>query len=638
MLAAVTAGFAQTAAPSFLLGMDYNEWGPLNPGGSVLAPRITADSSGNLYILMNCTSTVDTSAGFVAAACMTKLSADGKTILWQTSLGYPNSVAVGSDGSIYLVAGAAFNLVAQKLASNGTTVDWTTTLGPIQGSYGMAVDSTGRLFVALDGEVVRLNAAGAVDATFPNSPSLGQLAVDPTGSTVVAAGLEGLNESLSVNVSRLTPAGTWTGITLQQPLSALNTVAVAPNGDVVVLGTSPAGSPFLERIDASGAPVFTLSSPGTAAMALDAAGNTYTLGYSGSSTHLVHNSLAPCGTTWLSVFAPDGSVLQTTYIPGGQSGSQFGYSYNGTIAISPDSSVYVLDLTDGTMPPTQIGPFPEFDTAFDAGGPSTALFRLSPNPNARTFPLACIGSAASLAQGPIAPGELVELLGSGLGPQQGIQTGATPQTPYPTQAGGVTVTFDGKPAPLLWVQDGQINAVVPWSVAGPTTEICVTYDTVETNCLSSAVVEAAPGVFTTDGTHAIALNQDGTLNSAANPAALDSTVTIFATGLGPLNPPLADGALAEPPLPADTLPLQLLGGCAMSLGGIPPVCIAYAEYPALSAGPVPGSVAGLSQIVINASDFFKQGFPPQQLSVVVQETPGTAQGNSNEFTIYLAGQ
>ena len=640
ILAAVTAGLAQTAAPGFLLGMDYNEWGPIDPG-SVLAPRITADSSGNLYVLMNCTAGVDALSGFVAAACMTKLSADGKTILWQTALGYPNSVAVGGDGSIYLVAGAAFNLVAQKLASDGTTVRWTTTLGPYQGSQGMAVDATGRMFVALDGEVVRLNAAGAVDATFTNLPiGAAQLAVDPTGATVVAAGLEGPYQSLSENLSRLTPAGTWAGITLQQPLSTLNAVAVAPNGDVVVFGTSPAGSTFLERVDASGTPVFTLSSPGTAAMALDAAGNTYTVGYSGTYTHAVRNTLAPCGTAWLSVFAPDGSVLQTTYIPGGESGSEFGYSYNGTIAIGPDSSVYVLDLTDGTMPPTQIGPFPEFGAEFDAGvlGPSAALFRLSPNPNAQTFPLACIGSAASLAQGPIAPGELVELLGSGLGPQQGIQTGATPQTPYPTQAGGVTVTFDGEPAPLLWVQDGQINTIVPWSLAGPTTEICVTYNTVATNCLSSAVVEAAPGVFTIDGTHAVALNQDGTLNSAANPAALGSTVTIFATGLGPIDPPQADGALAEPPLPADTLPLELLGGCAFSLGGIPPVCIAYNDYPAVSAGPALGSVAGLSQMVIDASDFFKQSFPPQELSVVVQEASGTVQGNSNEFTIYLAGQ
>ena len=623
ILAAVTAGLAQTTAPSFLLGMDYNEWGPVNSG------PITADSSGNLYILMSCTGAIDggeASGGFGgAAACMTKLSADGKTILWQTVLGYPSSVAVGGDGGIYLVAAVAFDLVAQKLASDGTTVDWTTTLGPYQDSSGMAVDSTGRMFVALEGEVVRLTAAGALDATFPNLPSFGatQLAVDPAGSTVVAVRAGGL--------FRLTPAGTWTVVTLEQPLSVVSAL-VAPNGDVVVFGTSQAGSTFLERIDASGAPVFALGSPGTAAMALDAAGNTYTLGYSGAYTHTVKNSLAPCGTAWLSVLAPDGSVLQTTYIPGGE----YGGLYRGTIAAGPDSSVYVLDPTGGTIPPTQIGPFPELPEG--ANGPSNALFRLSPNPNAQTVPLACIGSAATQATGPIAPGELVELLGSGLGPQPGIQTGATPQTPYPTEAGGVTVTFDGKPAPLLWVQDGQINTIVPWSVAGPTTEICVTYNIVETNCLTSAVVEAAPGVFTTDGAHAAALNQDGTVNSAANPAEPGSTVTIFATGLGPIDPPQADGALAEPPLPVDTLPLELQGTCAFSLGGIPPVCIAYNYYPALSAGIAQGSVAGLSQLVFNASDFASQtSSTPSQLPLIVQETSGAA-AISNQFTIYLAGQ
>jgi uncharacterized protein (TIGR03437 family) len=620
ILAVATAGLAQTAAPSFLLGMDYKEWGPVNPGS--VPSQITADSSGNLYILISCTGNLD---GLGAAACMTKLSADGKTILWQKVLGYPSSVAVGGDGSVYVVAAVAFNLVAHKLASDGTTVLWTTTLGPDLSPSGMAVDSTGRMFVALDGEVLRLTAAGAVDATFPNLPSFGatQIAVDPAGSTVVAVRAGGL--------FRLTATGTWATIAIEQPVPVLNAL-VAPNGDAVVFGTSQAGGTFLERIDESGAPVFTLSSPGTAAMALDAAGNTYTAGYSGSYTHLVKNSLAPCGTTWLSVFAPDGSVLQTTYIPGGE----YGGLYNGTVAVGPDSSVYVLEPTDGTTTPTQIGPFPELPEG--SNGPSNVLFRLSPNPNAQTVPLACIGSAASTATGPIAAGELVELLGSGLGPQQGIQTGATPQTPYPTQAGGVTVTFDGTPAPLLWVQDGQINTIVPWSVAGPTTEICVTYNTVKTNCLSSAVVQAAPGVFTSDGTHAVALNQDGTLNSAANPAAPGSTVTIFATGLGPIDPPQPDGALVEPPLPVDTLPLELQGTCASSLGGIPPVCIAYNYYSALSPGPAQGSVAGLSQLVFNASDFGSQtSSTPLQLPLVVQ-LPSGAGAFSNLFTIYLAGQ
>jgi uncharacterized protein (TIGR03437 family) len=38
------------------------------------------------------------------------------------------------------------------------------------------------------------------------------------------------------------------------------------------------------------------------------------------------------------------------------------------------------------------------------------------------------------------------------------------------------------------------------------------------------------GIFTSDGVHAAALNQDGTVNSAANPAASGSIVTVFGTG------------------------------------------------------------------------------------------------------------
>jgi hypothetical protein len=107
--------------------------------------------------------------------------------------------------------------------------------------------------------------------------------------------------------------------------------------------------------------------------------------------------------------------------------------------------------------------------------------------------------------------------------------------------------------------------------------------------------------------------------------------------LGPIDPPQADGTLVEPPLPADTLPLELSAGC---IGALPfgPPCLFSITYPALSAGPAQDSVAGLSLIVLNASDFFKQSSPPQQLSVVVLETSSGAGPSSNEFTIYLAGQ
>lgn len=617
---------APAAAPGFLLAMDYTEWGPVARTG--VGEPMTADSSDNLYILTGC-------AGITGGTCMTKLSADGKTILWQRSLGYPNSVAVGNDGSVYLLAGEEFQLVAQKLASDGRTVLWTTVLGANLPCGGMAVDSGGRMFVA-EGvpasagssgscTMVRLDAAGAVDATFPGLP--GQLyAVDAAGSTALAGG----NGCLFL----LAAEGTWNPVTLQQPLAAVSQAAVLPGGGLVVYGTGQDGNTYLQRVDAAGAAVFTLKNPGAAAMTLDAAGNIYLIGYAGPYLHPVKNSTAGCGTTWLSVLAADGSVLQTTYIPGGT----FEGGYSGAIAVSPNSVVYVLDSAEGLTGPAQIGPFLEYPEGF-ALGESAALIRLSQNAAAPVFALACIGSSATLATGPVSAGELVTLFGSGLGPPQGVATTATPQTPYPTQAGDVQVTFDGEPAPLLWVQDAQINVVVPWSVAGRlmedapgrATQVCVIYRNTPANCLGAPVVEASPAVFMADGTYAIAINQDGRPNSAANPAPLDSTVTVFATGLGPLNPPQADGALLEPPLPANTLPVQLLLPLCMDAGL---VCIpSPIYYTPVSAGPAQNTVAGVSAIVFHASDAVNEQVG---LQVEVQGTAGPF--DSNAFRIYVAGQ
>jgi uncharacterized protein (TIGR03437 family) len=113
----------------------------------------------------------------------------------------------------------------------------------------------------------------------------------------------------------------------------------------------------------------------------------------------------------------------------------------------------------------------------------------------------------------------------------------------------VQVTLNGTPAPLLWVQDAQINLVAPWSLTpGQNAQVCVFYNDVNTNCLSLPVVQATPAVFMVDAQYAAAQNQDGTYNSADNPAAPGSIVTVYATGLGPITPAQPDGSLIGLPL------------------------------------------------------------------------------------------
>jgi uncharacterized protein (TIGR03437 family) len=189
----------------------------------------------------------------------------------------------------------------------------------------------------------------------------------------------------------------------------------------------------------------------------------------------------------------------------------------------------------------------------------------------------------------------------------------------------VEVTFDGTPAPLLWVQDAQINLAVPWSVVGPNTEVCVTFNNVRSNCLSLPVAQAAPGVFTVDGTWAAALNQDGSINSAANPAPPDSIVAVFATGLGPISPPQADGSLVGLPLPVNTLSLVLVQHC-LSTG-----CSQQSTINPRYAGPAPYLVAGTSQINFAARDASAASLFLAVLGAV------TAQP-SNTFRIHVAGE
>jgi uncharacterized protein (TIGR03437 family) len=623
------------AAPSgFLLGLNSSEWAP-NAG------QIAADNSGALYILWQCT---------LSGSCVTKLSADGTTVVWQNSLGVSaQSMAVDPAGDVYLILAPTTSSpnVIEKLSTGGTSVVWSMPFGtPLASSADasligcpgcLAVDSTGRAFI-LRGGVTRLTAAGAIDATFPFPSTLGQIAavaVDPTGSNILVA-----TSSYPSNTFARLISGAW--VTLNPPLGALGSaIAVAPNGDAVIYGTDANGNRSLQRIDPTGAVVFTTAVPSETAhgssneeapgnLALDAAGNAYITSYTAAFGTFTRNSLATCGSAWLGVYAPDGSTLQITYLPGAAS-TQFTF---GLIALG-GSSVFVLDAADPTFAPTQSGPFPAQDPSVLVATAS-ALFSLSPNPSAPTLPLACVANAASFDTGAVAPGELVTLFGNNLGPAQGIATTGTLQTPYPVQAAATQVTFDGTPAPLLWVQDSQINAAVPWSVAGPTTKVCVTYNNTQSNCLTWPVSQFAPGVFTLDGTHAAALNQDGTLNTASNPAPVNSIVAIWATGLGPITPAQPDGSLVGTPLPVNAY--QVVFGKSLTAVFNPtPI---FVDFPTTYAGPAPSLIAGTVQVNFNLADALIDGLPltsstPVTLAV---ETPSGAMITANAFEIYIANK
>jgi uncharacterized protein (TIGR03437 family) len=592
-------------------------------------------------------------------SCLTKYAADGKTLVWQNNLGvFVPAMAVDPNGGVYLTipAPAATNAsnAIEKLGTDGKTVLWNT---PISGGGNLAVDATGRVFTISASSfsasspaefgVIRLNTAGTIDATFPNLPGGGgiaeYIAVDPTGSDILVAYnyqtyLEAYEMNPVNNFARIGPENaTW--LTFTTPQGALApAIAVAPNGDAVIYGTDLNGNRWLQRADPTGAVVFTKAIPSQtepattngeapASLALDAAGNAYITSYTGAYASPVRNSLASCSSAWLGVYAPDGSVLQITYLPGATNTP----SAFGTVVIG-GSTVFVVDVADSTFKPTQTGPFPQYPYGPQYSPAGLALYNLSPNPGAPTMPLACAVSAASfLMNVPIAPGEMLALYGTSLGPAQGFQPTATLESPFPTQAGGTEVTFDGTPAPLVWVQDSQVNVAVPWSVTGPTTQICVTYNKVPTNCLTEPVQQFAPGVFTVDGVHAAALNQDGTINSASNPAPLGSIVSIWATGTGPISPAQPDGSLVRSPFPVNAYPAAVGFLSEAGIGG-PSIFFPTANT---YAGPAPFLIAGTSQFNFQVGGGETSS---NYVTLGANDTSEFGVPTSNAFLIYIGGQ
>jgi uncharacterized protein (TIGR03437 family) len=160
-------------------------------------------------------------------------------------------------------------------------------------------------------------------------------------------------------------------------------------------------------------------------------------------------------------------------------------------------------------------------------------------------------SAASFAAGSAAPGEIISIFGTGLGPSQGVLGGLDPNGRLTSALAGVSVTFNGVRAPLFFVRQDQINAQVPYEMAGVSSaNLVVAYQTDASLPVNIPIGPARPGIFVRPGTpEGIILNQDGTLNGAASPAARGEVVVIFATGQGAVDPPLATGQLA----PADPL-------------------------------------------------------------------------------------
>jgi uncharacterized protein (TIGR03437 family) len=157
-------------------------------------------------------------------------------------------------------------------------------------------------------------------------------------------------------------------------------------------------------------------------------------------------------------------------------------------------------------------------------------------------------NAVTLIQGPIAPGELILLNGSGLADTPAVAT----TTPLQQSLGGASIAVGSGLASMLYANANQLVAQVPFTVPVNTSQqVLLQRDNSLGVPMPVIVAATQPSVFTTDGSgHGQALvynatsnGNAGSLTNSSNPAQPGSAIIIYCAGLGAVD---AQGNVSNP--------------------------------------------------------------------------------------------
>jgi len=598
-----------------------------NPGSPI---AIAVDDTGSVVVSgiaaqgYNATPGAFSSSGFLNELFVTKLDPSGTKVVFVATGISGSQIALGPQGDIF-VAGTAPAL--PPLAYPTTPGVYQPTFTPsclLFGQFGCDYSSPQH--------ITRLSADGTqlIYSTFlsgPNGASNMGLAVDGAGNAYV------------------------TGMAMY---ATGPTTLASDYPYTVTPGAGNRVGLFLSKLDPTGSKLLWSVPQGGNSLALDADGNPVVGGYWGNGNDNLPppptgNTPAPCLPNGTAAYP---TVMSVAYVQrfSGQNGANAAIQLlsgatqatTNAIAVEPDGRIllaggsYLPDVSitpgvvfsvDPTQPPTVPGVFlAAFDLSRPPGGPQ----------------LSCASDAATFAMaGAVAPGQLLTLYGYGLGPQTGVSGFPTGPSWFPNSLANVQVTFDGVPAPMLYVSSGQINLQVPFEVAqNPSTVMTISIDAYSSGVYSAvaartfAVAKSLPSLFVDPSVPpgncdprlagnsfvaAVALNSDGTRNGCGNPAKPGSTVTIFLNGVA------ARVGLGSFPFTGsitDSNPPPFINQVAVNGG---PVTLPfYGGTLSLAAGPlfpVPNALVGFDQLAIELPASTVAGLQEVSLAVAIDNIP-----------------
>jgi uncharacterized protein (TIGR03437 family) len=523
------------------------------------------DAAGNLYIADTLNNVVRkvSANGVIAAFAGTGTagsSGDGGAAA-SAQLNAPQGVAVDAAGNVFIadtqnhrirkVSGGAITSVAGSGTAGYSGDGGSATAAQLNAPFGVAVDAAGNLYIAefSNSRVRKVDTKGAITTVAGN----GVAGYSGDGGPAASAQLNGPQGVAVDGAGNLYIADTANNrirlVTLNGVIST-----VAGNG---IAGYSGDGRP------AASAQV---GNP--TGVAVDAVGNIYVADSSARVRKVYPGGIiATIAGTGLRGYSGDGGVATNARL-----------NAPSAVALNAAGNVYVADTGNNAIRLLQ----------FAAGTGVT---------------VSTVANGASNLAGSIAPGEVVVIYGSGLGPGQIQQFQLDDNGLVPMNLAGTSVVFNGALAPVLYTSASQVAAVVPYNIAGPNAQVFVQYLGQASTPVTVPVAAVVPALFTLNGSgkgQAAAVNPDGSLNGAARPAKAGSFVSLYVTGAGQTNPPGMDGLPGAVPLPLPLVPVTVMIG-----GKAAPV-----QY----AGGAPNVVAGVMQVNVQ----IPTGLPAGDVPVVVQ--------------------
>jgi trimeric autotransporter adhesin len=560
VLKVLPSGVSMEVASEDGLAMAVDDAGNIYLTNTSQVRRITPDGNAVTVAGTNvCGYSGDGGPATSAKLCVYGLAIDRQGNLYLADAGNLRIREVSTAGVINTVAG---NGNCCYSGDGGPASSALLNLAPWGG--GMAVDSGGNLYVAdaANQRVRKISPSGIITTVAGNGVSNGYsgdggLATNaqlnyPSGVAVDSGGTLYIADVGNVVIRKVSPSGIIStvaqgggrALAIDQADNlyfedAIGVRKVSPSGIVTTFITTQFNLPFGAAVDGAGnlyiaeagAPNYRVRKITPAGIITTVAGNG-TAGYSGDGGPAASAQLnGPVGlavdsagdlyiadsfNARIRMVSPSGII--TTVAGNGASG----YSGDG----GPAANAQLGSLSGLAI--DSAGNLYAADQYFNA-------IRLL-QPASSSIVVSGVVNAASYVAGAIAPGELVVVTGTGLGPVQLVSAAPGGDGLYAAQLAGTSVSVNGLPAPLIYTSATQVAAIVPDSVSLGSAQVTVSYHGQASASFPVSVVPSAPGIFTADSTgsgHAASIDQNGLIDV---PAHGGDVITLFVTGMGPGTP------------------------------------------------------------------------------------------------------